>query len=82
MFFKLIETLRVNIVQELTYGEDTFIVDSMPLPISKFSRAKRLKRRNQKNYRKYPAVFRKVRIRTETFYSQMLDNFEDYHIAD
>ncbi len=168
MLFKLIETLRVNILQELTYGEDTFIVDSMPLPISKFSRAKRLKickedwatapsfgycaaqkttyfgyklhaittvngiithfdlskanmadihyledikeyypgarllgdmaylsdplqmelfetnrllletpkRRNQKNYRKYPAVFRKVRKRIETFYSQMHDQFK------
>ena len=168
MLFKLIEALRVNIVQELTYGEDTFIVDSMPLPISKFSRARRLKickenydtspsfgycaaqkttyfgyklhaiatvngvithfdlskanmadihyledikeyypgarllgdmaylsdplqmelfetnrllletpkRRNQKNYRKYPAVFRKVRKRIETFYSQLHDQFK------
>ncbi len=168
MLFNLIETLRENIVQKLTYGEDTFIIDSMPLPISKFSRAKRVKickedwstapsfgycaaqkttyfgyklhaittvngvithfdlskanmadihyledirdyypgarllgdmaylsdplqmelfktnrllletpkRRNQKNYRKYPAVFRRVRKRIETFYSQMHDQFK------
>ncbi|MHB2149544.1 IS982 family transposase [Calditrichota bacterium LG25] len=166
--FRVIETLREKIVQELIHGEDTFIIDSMPLPISKFSRAKRLKfckenydtapsfgycaaqkttyfgyklhaittingvithfdlskanmadihyledirdsypgvrllgdmaylsdplqmelfktnrllletpkRRNQKNYSKYPAIFRKVRKRIETFYSQMHDKFK------
>ena len=168
LLFNYIETLRENIVGELTYGEDTFIVDSMPLPISKFSRAKRLKickddydtapaygycaaqkmtyygyklhaittvsgvithfdlskadmadihylqdirayypgarllgdraylsdplqrdlfetnrllletpkRRNQKNYRKYPTVFRRVRKRIETMYSQLHDQFK------
>ncbi len=168
LLFNYIETLRENIVEGLTYGEDTFIVDSMPLPISKFSRAKRLKickddystapaygycaaqkmtyygyklhaittvngvithfdlskanvadnhylqdisayypgarllgdraylsdplqrelfetnrllletpkRRNQKNYRKYPAVFRRVRKRIETLYSQLHDQFK------
>ena len=168
LLFNYIETLRENIVGELTYGEDTFIVDSMPLPISKFSRAKRLKickddydtapsygycaaqkmtyygyklhaittvngvithfdlskadmadihylqdirayypgarilgdraylsdplqrdlfetnrllletpkRRNQKNFRKYPTVFRRVRKRIETLYSQLHDQFK------
>ena len=168
LLFNYIETLRENIVEGLTYGEDTFIVDSMPLPISKFSRAKRLKickddystapaygycaaqkmtyygyklhaittvngvithfdlskanvadihylqdisayypgarllgdraylsdplqrelfetnrllletpkRRNQKNYRKYPAVFRRVRKRIETLYSKLHDQFK------
>ena len=34
------------------------------------------KRRNQKDYKKYPAVFRRVRKRIETFYSQMHDQFK------
>jgi len=168
LLFNYIEILRENIAEELTFGEDTFIVDSMPLPISKFSRAKRLKickddydtapaygycaaqkmtyygyklhaittvsgvithfdlskadmadihylqdirayypgarllgdraylsdplqrdlfetnrllletpkRRNQKNYRKYPTVFRRVRKRIETMYSQLHDQFK------
>lgn len=168
LLFKLIEILREDIVQKLIHGEDTFIIDSMPLPISKFSRAKRLKickedydtapsfgycaaqkttyfgyklhtittvngvithfdlskanmadihyledikahysgvkllgdmaylsdplqtelfetngllletpkRRNQKNYRKYPSVFKRVRKRIETFFSQMNDQFK------
>ena len=37
------ELVRRYLVWKLTMREDTFIIDSMPLPISRFSRAKRLK---------------------------------------
>lgn len=41
--FNYIEIMRKYLVQSLCEGEDTFIIDSMPIPICKFSRAKRLK---------------------------------------
>lgn len=166
--FKYIEVLRKYLAQSLYEGEDTFVVDSMPIPICKFQRAKRIKvcrqnyestpdygfcaaqnmtyygyklhgitsmngvitdfdiskasvadihfindikdkysgclilgdraylsdplqtelfqenalllktpnRINQKNYSKQPAVFRKVRKRIETFFSQLFDQFK------
>ena len=39
----LIKKAQKTIANELTFGEDTFLIDSMPLPICKFSRANRLK---------------------------------------
>lgn len=166
--FKYMEIMRKHLAQSLCDGEDTFVVDSMPLAICKFSRAKRLKicretfesipdygfcaaqnltyfgyklhgitsvngvitdfdlskasiadihflndirdkyagclilgdkaylsdpmqtslfeehrlllktpmRANQKDYVKQPAVFRKVRKRIETFFSQLYDQFK------
>jgi len=38
-----IQKTQQVIAQKLTSGEDTFLIDSMPLPICKFSRSKRLK---------------------------------------
>ena len=35
--------MRKHLAQSLCEGEDTFVVDSMPLPICRFSRAKRTK---------------------------------------
>ena len=35
------ELVRRSLVSKLTFGEDTFVIDSMPLPICRFSRAKR-----------------------------------------
>ncbi|HES59233.1 MAG TPA: IS982 family transposase [Caldithrix sp.] len=166
--FKYMEIMRKHLAQSLSEGEDTFVVDSMPLAICKFSRAKRIKicketyesipdygfcaaqnttyygyklhgltsvngvitdfdlskasaadihflndikekytgclilgdkaylsdprqtslfeenrlllktpmRANQKDYVKQPAVFRKVRKRIETFFSQLYDQFK------
>ena len=34
------ELVRRSLVKNLTFGEDTFVIDSMPLPICRFSRAK------------------------------------------
>jgi hypothetical protein len=166
--FKYMDILRKHLAQSLCLGEDAFVVDSMPLAICRFSRAKRTKicresyestpdygfcaaqdttyfgyklhsissvngvitdfdlskastadihflndvkekypnclflgdkaylsdslqtslfeeqglllktpmRMNQKNYIKQPAVFRKVRKRIETFFSQLYDQFK------
>lgn len=166
--FAYMEIMRKHLAQSLCEGEDTFVVDSMPLAICKFSRAKRIKickeafesvpdygfcaaqnanyfgyklhgitsvngvitdfdlskastadihfindikekyagcmilgdkgylshpmqtslfedhklllktpmRVNQKNFVKQPAVFRKVRKRIETFFSQLYDQFK------
>jgi len=41
--FRFIEIIRKHLSKSLCEGEDTFIVDSMPLVICKFSRAKRIK---------------------------------------
>ncbi len=41
--FNYIDIMRKYLVQSLCEGEDTFVIDSMPIPICKFSRAKRLK---------------------------------------
>jgi len=43
------EIVRRYLVEKLTFGEDTFVIDSMPLPICRFSRAKRLKICKQQN---------------------------------
>lgn len=166
--FHYIEMIRKCLAQSLCKGEDTFVIDSMPIPICKFQRAKRIrvcrenyqsipdygfcaaqnmtyfgyklhgvtsvngvitdfdlskasmadihflndvkekyagslilgdkaylsdplqtelfeehglllktpKRINQKDYIKQPAVFRKVRKRIETFFSQLVDQFK------
>lgn len=37
------ELVRRFLVTKLTFGENTFVIDSMPLPICRFSRAKRIK---------------------------------------
>lgn len=39
----LIHKVQTSIASQLTIGEDTFIIDSMPVPICKIARAKRLK---------------------------------------
>lgn len=39
----LIQRVQKTLSKNLTFGEDTFLIDSMPVPICKFSRAKRLK---------------------------------------
>jgi len=119
---KFINIVRETLVQKLLPAEDTFILDSMPVEICKFTRAKRIKickesietapeygycaaqnthyfgykfhgvcslngvitcfdllkpimRSNQKNYRRQPALFRKVRKRIETLFSQLVDQF-------
>ena len=41
--FNYMETMRKYLAVSLCDGEDTFIIDSMPLAICKFSRAKRIK---------------------------------------
>jgi len=41
--FKYMEIIREQLVSSLTEGENTFVIDSMPMPICKFSRAKRIK---------------------------------------
>lgn len=166
--FKYMDIIHKHLAHSLCEGEDTFVVDSMPLSICKFSRAKRIKicretyesvpdygfcaaqnttyfgyklhgitsaggvitdfdiskasvadihflddvkdkyvgcmilgdkaylsdpmqtslfeeyglllktpkRINQKDYTKQPAVFRKVRKRIETFFSQLYDQFK------
>lgn len=39
----LIQKVQTSIASQLTFGEDTFIIDSMPVPICKIARAKGLK---------------------------------------
>lgn len=41
--FKYMDIMRKHLAQSLCEGEDTFVVDSMPIAICKFSRAKRIK---------------------------------------
>ena len=39
--YYLIERLRTSLVQSLVEGEDTFLIDSMPIPIVRLARANR-----------------------------------------
>ncbi len=41
--FKYMDIMRKHLAQSLCEGEDTFVIDSMPIAICKFSRAKRIK---------------------------------------
>ncbi len=41
--FNYMSVIRKYLAKSLTEGENTFVIDSMPLPICKFSRAKRVK---------------------------------------
>lgn len=41
--FNYMEAMRKYLAMSLCGGEDTFVIDSMPIPICKFSRAKRIK---------------------------------------
>jgi hypothetical protein len=41
--FTYIELVRKNLTRSLCQGENTFVIDSMPIPICKFQRAKRIK---------------------------------------
>ncbi|HPI28804.1 MAG TPA: IS982 family transposase, partial [Candidatus Marinimicrobia bacterium] len=43
--------------------------------ITSFDLLKPIMRSNQKNYRRQPALFRKVRKRIETLFSQLVDQF-------
>jgi hypothetical protein len=40
---KFLDITRINLVQKLLPAENTFVLDSMPIEICKFSRAKRIK---------------------------------------
>ena len=53
-FSALKEIVRKNLVHALVQGEDTFIIDSMPIEICRFSRAKRARICSQ-DYNKAPS---------------------------
>lgn len=65
-----IEQLRQFLVTRLTEGENVFIIDSMPLPICKFSRAKRIRICKQ-SYQTAPE-FGYCAAQNETFYGYKL----------
>jgi hypothetical protein len=70
LLIHFVEQLRQFLVIRLTEGENVFIIDSMPLPICKFSRAKRIRIYKQ-SYETAPE-FGYCAAQNETFYGYKL----------